>query len=120
MTFSKYHNIKTEYGGRSFMSKKEARYARTLDALKYAKDPKEKVVSYETQVPFLLQEKFIDNKGNKHQEIKYLADFVVKYKDGREEVIDIKASKGFTTDVYKLKKKMLLYKYTNINFREIY
>ena len=40
MGYSKYGNKTTEYNGRSFMSKKEAGYARTLDALKYAKDPK--------------------------------------------------------------------------------
>lgn len=38
MNYSKYHNKKTEYNGISFMSKKEAGYARTLDALKWAKD----------------------------------------------------------------------------------
>lgn len=78
------------------MSKKEAGFARTLDALKHAKDPKERVVSYETQVPFQLE-------MNGIKICKYIADFVVTYKDKHIEVIDVK---GYKTDIYILKSKI--------------
>lgn len=96
MGYSKYNNKRTEYNGKIYMSKKEAGYARTLDALKWAKDPKEKVLSYKTQVPFEIKIKKIHI-------CNYIADFVVKYKD-RIEVVDVK---GFRTDIYKLKKKLV-------------
>lgn len=97
MNFSKYHNKKTVYNGVSFMSKKESEYARILDALKHAKDPKERVVSYETQVPFQIE-------MNGVKICKYIADFKVLYKDGHTEIVDVK---GFKTDVYRLKKKLV-------------
>lgn len=49
---SKYGNLKTEYNGTVFMSKKEAHHAMLLDSLKKASEKKERVVSYEMQVPF--------------------------------------------------------------------
>lgn len=79
------------------MSKREAGYARTLDALKHAKDPKERVVSYETQVPFQIE-------INGIKICKYLADFKVLYKDKHIEIIDVK---GFRTEIYRLKKKLV-------------
>jgi len=79
------------------MSRKEAGYARTLDALKFAKDPREKVVSYETQVPFQIEMNGINI-------CKYLADFKVIYKDKHIEIVDVK---GFRTDIYRLKKKLV-------------
>ena len=45
-----------------------------------------------------------------------MADFVVTYSDGHVEVIDVK---GVRTDVYKLKRKMLLFKYPDLIFREV-
>ncbi|MDD4352668.1 MAG: DUF1064 domain-containing protein [Candidatus Gracilibacteria bacterium] len=122
MTFpyNKYGNKKIEYGNQKFDSKKEASFARQLDLLKNAHNPENKVLSYERQVKFLLQPSFVDSQGNTHQKIEYWADFVVKYEDGREEVIDVKAAKNFTTDVYKIKKKLLLFKYPDINFKEEY
>ncbi len=97
MSYSKYHNRKTNYNGVNFMSRKEAGYARTLDALKFAKDPREKVVSYETQVPFQIEMNGINI-------CKYLADFKVIYKDKHIEIVDVK---GFRTDIYRLKKKLV-------------
>lgn len=94
---SKYGNIKTEYNGISFMSKREASYAQDLDLSKRAKNPKDKVVSYEVQVPYLIE-------INGKKICKYLADFKVLYADGHTEVVDVK---GFRTDIYKLKKKLV-------------
>lgn len=108
MFYSKYHNKRTEYNGKSFMSRKEAGYARTLDALKHAKNPKERVVSYETQVPFQIE-------MNGVKICRYIADFVVKYKDGHTEVVD---PKGFKTDIYKIKKKLVEAQY-GITIKEV-
>ena len=97
MRQTKYGNKKTEYNGILFHSKKEAEYCAELDMRKKASKPSEKVVSYEMQVPFQIIhfEKKI---------CKYLADFVVKYADGSEKVIDVK---GMRTAIYKLKKKLV-------------
>lgn len=116
---SKYGNIKTEYNGTVFMSKKESKYAEQLDFLKKASKDHERVVSYEMQVPFVLQDAFVDSMGQKHAKITYVSDFVVTYADGRVEVHDVKPSTGFTTNIFKLKKKMLLYRHRNIIFKEI-
>lgn len=97
MDFSKYHNQKTIYNGISFMSKKEADYAKTLDTLKRARDPRDRVISYEMQVPFQIE-------LNNINICKYLADFRVLYADGHVETIDVK---GYKTDIYILKKKLV-------------
>jgi hypothetical protein len=66
-----------------------------------------------TQPKFTLQEAFI-HKGIKHRAITYSADF--RYtKDGVEYIEDVK---GFKTEVYKIKKKLLLFKHPEINFVE--
>lgn len=97
MEFSKYHNQRTMYNGTSFMSKREADYAKTLDTLKRAKDPKYRVASYEMQVPFQIE-------SNNIKICKYLCDFKVLYADGHIEIIDVK---GFLNEVYRLKKKLV-------------
>jgi hypothetical protein len=94
---NKYKSVKTKYNGITFHSKKEANYAKLLDMLKKASDPKSRVVSYEIQVPY---EIYI----NDQKICRYLADFKVKYADGRIEVVDVK---GFRTSLYKLKKKLV-------------
>lgn len=94
---SKYGNIKTEYNGVVFMSKKEANFCMELDLRKKASKDHERVVSYEMQVPY----KIVVN--GKHI-CKYLADFRVLYADGHTEVIDVK---GVRTNVYSMKKKLV-------------
>ena len=73
------------------------------------------VVSYELQKPYELQPKFKHN-GKTVQPIKYVADFFIVYKDGREEVID---TKGFTDSVAVLKRKLFLYRYPDIDYKWI-
>jgi hypothetical protein len=108
---NKYHNKKTIIDGILFHSKKEAEYYSELIMLRKCGD----IASFERQVPFVLQEGYVIN-GKKIRPIIYIADFVIEYIDGTEEVVD---TKGFRTKIYKLKKKILLYKYPNINFKEI-
>ncbi len=109
---SKYKNITCEVDGIKFSSVLEARYYKNLVLLKKAGE----VLEFKLQVPFELQPAYIKSDGKKIRSIKYLADFVIKYKDGHEEVVD---TKGMETAVYKLKKKMLLFKYPQINFKEV-
>ena len=94
---SKYGNLKTEYNGVIFHSKKEANYCQQLDFLKKAKGDRDQVLRYEMQVPYQI----IMN-GIKIS--KYLADFKVWYADGRVAVIDVK---GVRTQTYSLKKKLV-------------
>lgn len=94
-TLSKYRNIQTEYNGFKYMSKKEAEYAMTLDSLKRATNKKDRVISFEKQIPFQIE-------INGIKVFKYIADFKVFYADDRVEIIDVK---GVRTDVYRLKKK---------------
>ena len=94
---NKYKSVKTKYNGITFHSKKEAEYAKLLDMLKKASDLENRVVSYAIQVPY-------DIYINDQKICRYLADFKVKYADGRTEVVDVK---GFRTPIYKLKKKLV-------------
>lgn len=94
---SKYGNIKEEYNGEIYMSKAEARYARFLDLSKKAVHSKQRVASWERQVPYLIE-------INGVKICKYLADFRVTYCDGTVEVVDVK---GYRTDIYRIKKKLV-------------
>ena len=72
------------------------------------------IVDIRCQVPFELQPKF-SHAGKTIRAIKYIADFVVTYADGKQKVIDVK---GFRTKDYTIKMKMLLYKYPYLDFEE--
>ncbi len=67
------------------------------------------------QVPYILQESFRHPVHGLQRAIKYIADFVYIEKNGMEIVED---SKGMRTEVYKLKKKLLLARFPMINFIE--
>lgn len=108
---SKYHNKIAYYDGIAFDSIKERDYyADVLLPLKWAGIIKK----IELQVPFELQPPF-KHGGKTIRGIKYVADFVVTYSDGRQKVID---TKGCRTKEYLLKRKMLLYRYPDIDFEE--
>lgn len=108
---SKYHNKIAYYDGIAFDSIKERDYyADVLLPLKWAGEIK----SIDMQVSFVLQPPF-KHGGKTIKGIKYVADFVITYPDGRKKVID---TKGFRTKEYQLKRKMLLYKYPEIDFEE--
>ena len=70
------------------------------------------VVEYELQKPYELQPKFVHD-GRTVQAIKYVADFYIKYADGREEVIDIK---GFADATALLKRKLFWYSFPELNY----
>lgn len=70
------------------------------------------VVEYELQKPYELQPKFVHD-GRTVQAIKYVADFYIKYADGREEVVDIK---GFADATALLKRKLFWYTFPELNY----
>lgn len=101
---SKYNNSKVTYQGLTFDSKKEFEYYLILKD----KEKRGLVFNIKRQVPLEIQPAFTDKTGVKHKAIIYIADFV--YTDrvsGKVKYIDVK---GFRTEVYKLKKKLLAYK----------
>lgn len=110
---SKYNNKITYYDGIRFDSKAEMQHYCELELLKKAGVVKD----IQRQVSFQLQPGYTGKDGKKVKAITYKADFVVTYSDGHKEVIDVK---GHLTEVYKLKKKMLLYIYPDIDFKEVY
>ena len=107
---NKFKNKKIIIDGIKFDSKKEGYYYVYLKEL----EKTNKISNLQLQVKYELQPKFkYDNKT--YRSITYIADFVYE-ENGKTIVIDVK---GFKTDVYKLKKKLLLYNYPNIIFKEI-
>ena len=109
MSYNKYKNKKTTIDGLKFDSEMESHYYLYLKQLKEIGE----VVDFVLQPTYLLQEGF-DLNGKRIRPITYKADFKVIYKDGHEEVIDVK---GKLTEEFKIKRKMLLYRYRDINFK---
>jgi len=101
---NKYKNKSVEYNGIKFDSKKEMAYYIKLKLL----EEKGIIRNLELQKPFELQPSFKLN-GKIYREIKYIADFsYVSVEDNKLHIVD---TKGFRTDVYKIKRKMFAYKY---------
>jgi hypothetical protein len=86
---SKYGNVKTEQDGRVYDSKREAARAGELALMQKAGE----IRGFAEQVRFLLADR-----------VTYIADFVVLNNDGTYTVED---AKGFRTDVYKLKRRLM-------------
>lgn len=107
----KYNAKRTEVDGIKFDSQAEANYYSELLILKRTGD----VVDIKLQPRFLLQEPFVKN-GVKIPKVEYVADFLVTYGDGRQEVIDVK---GYKTPVYKLKRAWFEGKYRELTIREV-
>ncbi|MEO3947646.1 DUF1064 domain-containing protein [Gorillibacterium sp. CAU 1737] len=104
---NKYKAIRTQAHGIWFDSKAEAEYYCGLKLLERAGE----VTAIELQPAFVLLESSPGERG-----ITYRADFRVTYRDGRQEVIDVK---GVRTPSYRLKVKLLRSRYPEINFREV-
>ena len=106
----KYLSKQTIIDGIKFDSKKEGLHYLELKR----KQELGKIFDLELQPSFILQEKF-KRDGKTYRPITYIADF--KYvEDGKVIVEDVK---GFKTKEYMLKKKLLLYKYNDFEFREV-
>lgn len=103
---------KRTYDGIVFDSAMEMKYYRdVLCPLEKSGD----IVYCELQKPYELQPKFVHD-GKTVQSVKYVADFYVKYKDGHEEVIDIK---GCPDSVAILKRKLFWYNYPTVQYKWI-
>lgn len=98
---NKYHNKKCIYKNMKFDSKKERDYYIVLEMMLKNKQ----ITDLKTQVKFELQPSFKFN-GKTIRSINYIADFTY-IKDGKLIIVD---TKGYRTEVYKLKKKMMQYK----------
>lgn len=103
---SKYGNKKVDW----YASKKERNRAFELECLEKAGV----IYDFRQQVPFVLQEAYTNNKWEKIRPLKYRADFTYT-RDGRKICED---TKGFRTDVFKIKKKIFEYKYPDWHFIE--
>lgn len=90
---SKYGNVKTEYKGRLYDSKREAEYAAELDLLQRADHL------------YWFPQWHVPLHVNRKQVAIYKADFYVVYKDGRSELVDVKGAP--LTAVFRLKQKMV-------------
>lgn len=105
----KYNAKKTTLDKIKFDSKAEAdRYAE-LKIMEKAGE----IFGLRLQPEYLLQEAF-EHRGEKHQAIKYKADFQYIQK-GQNIVEDVK---GHKTPEYKIKKKLFIKKYPNLVFKE--
>jgi len=101
---SKYHNTKVEYNGIKFDSIKEMK---TYQLLEYRQKIGE-IKELKLQVPYELIPKYKMN-DKTIRKTQYIADFTyISTKDNKLHVVD---TKGFKTDVYRLKKKMFEYQY---------
>lgn len=100
---SKYGAKKVEVDGIKFDSKREYNKYSELKLL----ETNGEIFNLRLQVPFILQDKFINGDGIKIREIKYIADFVYEEKDGTTVVAD---SKGFAKNPLYIAKKKLFEK----------
>jgi len=108
----KYNARKTTLDGITFDSKAEAdRYA-DLKLMVKARQ----ITDLQLQPSFILQDSFTRN-GKKIRPIEYRGDFAYYEKGGSRLVVE--DVKGTRTREYLLKKKLLLFHYPEIDFREI-
>lgn len=91
-SFSKFGNVRKVFKGRSYHSKKEARYAQELELRRIAHDIK----AWKPQVRIRLD-------ANGQHICDYYIDFEVEHNDGLIEYVEVK---GFETEVWRLKWKI--------------
>ena len=106
---SKYKNKKVVIDGIEFDSKKEAKRYQELLLMQKAGI----ITDLKMQVPYVLVPAFNLNK-KRYRSMTYVADFV--YKENGKEVVE--DTKGFRTDIYKIKKKLMAYIY-QIEIKEV-
>lgn len=105
MRWTKYGNRKTFVGTELFDSQHEADRWVELTLLQKAGE----ITDLKRQVPFLLIPEIKSDSGKViSRKTQYIADFVYTNKDGKQVVED---AKGYRTEVYNLKKKILLWRY---------
>lgn len=110
---NKYHNKKVIVNGIKFDSKKESKRYQQLKILEKAN----LISELELQKIFELQPKYTNANGEHIRAITYKADFY--YYDNQKQKYIIEDTKGVKTEVYKIKKKLLEYKYKDLIINEI-
>ena len=109
----KYNARKITVDGIVFDSQAEAdRYA-DLKLLVKGRE----ITNLQLQPSFILQDSFTRD-GKKIRAIEYVADFAYIEAD-KIVVEDVKGGKATMTEAYKLKRKLFLYRFPEIDFREI-
>ena len=112
---SKYRNKKTEADGFVFDSKHE--YYRWVE-LKYM-ERAGLIYELQRQVPFVLIPTQRSDDGKViEREVKYIADFTYRRKSDNRLVVEDAKSKATKTDVYKIKRKLMLYR-NGIRIQEV-
>lgn len=101
---SKYGNVKVKLDGYTFDSKRESEWYVT-----YRDDPG--VSSLTVHPRYELTPKYTNAEGVKRRAQHYVADFLVTYRDGREEVVDVK---GMITPVFKIKQVLYEMRYGKV------
>lgn len=108
----KYHNQKIIIDGHELDSKKEGKRYSELKLLERAGCIKD----LELHPAFLLIPSFKKN-GKTYRKMTYVADF--KYYDVNQQKVIVEDTKGYRTEVYKIKKKIFEYKYPELEIREL-
>ena len=108
---SKYGNRKTFIGSVGFDSKREAERYKELLLLQRSGE----ISNLQLQVPFELIPAIRENGKVVQRPIKYVADFTYSTRFG---VYVVEDAKGMRTEVYKIKKKLMRWKY-GIQIKEV-
>lgn len=103
---NKYKNKKVEYDGIKFDSKKEYAYYLKLKLMEQA----DEIFDLERQKEFVLIETF-KLADKTYRKTSYFADFVYLDKEGNWHVIDVKSEATRKDKTYRLKKKLMAWKY---------
>lgn len=111
---NKYHAKKTEYDGVMFDSKWESDRWKELCIMEQSG----LISNLQRQVRFILQENFINNRGEKVRSISYIADAYYYDVKKKKWVVEDTKSPATRTEVYKIKKKLFQYKYPEWVFVE--
>lgn len=111
---NKYKNKNVIVDGIEFQSIKESLRYKELKLLQRAG----LIYNLKMQTTFELQPSFKRN-GKTIRAITYKSDFDYETKDGRHIVEDVKSKATEKDTVYRIKRKMLQYKYEDIEFKEI-
>lgn len=112
MNWSKYHAKKTVVEGMVFDSKAEAHRWIELRMLEHAGH----IMDLQRQVPFELIPQLKRKDGHRIPKTVYKADFVYTDLETGETVVE--DVKGFATPEYRLKKKLMLWKY-GVEIKEV-
>lgn len=104
---NKFGARKTEVGGIIFDSGIEARRYRELLLLQQAGI----ISDLKLQVPFVLQEAFVDASGQKQRQIIYTADFTYKDSAGLTVIEDVKSAPTAKGEAFRVRWRLLLNKF---------